>query len=69
MSSQNQQAEVLEIKKTCKSYGYSIDHDHKTGFIRGILCLNCNSGLGRFKDNKNFLFRAIEYLMKGEIIS
>lgn len=41
-----------------------IDHDHITGKIRGLLCMDCNAGLGRFKDNVNFLGSAIKYLNK-----
>lgn len=39
-----------------------VDHCHKTNKIRGILCFNCNVGLGHFKDNPNYLERAINYL-------
>ncbi len=39
-----------------------IDHDHNTNKVRGILCRDCNLGLGRFKDNIDFLQRAIDYL-------
>mgnify|MGYP000721648798 CR=1 FL=1 len=39
-----------------------IDHCHETGDVRGFLCNNCNIGLGHFKDNKNFLAKAIDYL-------
>lgn len=39
-----------------------IDHDHKTGKIRGLLCSSCNKGLGFFKDNEELLKAAIEYL-------
>ncbi len=41
---------------------YNIDHDHKTGQLRGLLCHNCNVGLGHFKDNPELLHRAAEYL-------
>lgn len=43
-----------------------IDHNHRNGEIRGILCDNCNKGLGLFRDNPFILFRAIKYL-KGEL--
>jgi hypothetical protein len=39
-----------------------LDHDHKTGLIRGITCLNCNQGIGKFFDDPNLLGRAAAYL-------
>lgn len=41
-----------------------VDHDHKTGKIRGLLCKGCNTSLGVFKDSKEILQRAINYLNK-----
>jgi ribosomal protein S27AE len=39
-----------------------IDHCHTTKVVRGVLCGVCNRGLGNFKDNKQFLSNAINYL-------
>ena len=39
-----------------------VDHDHETDAVRGLLCSNCNTGLGVFKDSPVLLRKAIEYL-------
>ncbi len=39
-----------------------IDHDHETGKIRGLLCPNCNRGLGLLKDSASLLRKAAEYI-------
>ena len=41
-----------------------IDHDHKSGEVRGFICESCNTGIGRFKDNIEILQNAIEWLKK-----
>lgn len=43
-----------------------MDHDHKTGKWRGLLCGNCNTMLGHAKDNPTTLLKAIQYL-KGNL--
>jgi len=50
-----------------QKYSFSVDHCHATGKIRGILCSNCNAGLGFFKDNPQSLTNAITYLISSGI--
>lgn len=42
----------------------SLDHNHDTGKLRGILCDNCNLSIGLLKDNIEVLNNAIKYLEK-----
>lgn len=40
----------------------AVDHCHKTGKVRGLLCRDCNQSIGKFKDDYNLLRKAYEYL-------
>lgn len=40
-----------------------VDHNHHTGAVRGLLCNNCNLGLGKFGDNPNLTELATQYLI------
>lgn len=41
----------------------SVDHDHATGEVRGLLCRPCNSMLGHGRDSQAFFARAMRYLL------
>jgi hypothetical protein len=42
----------------------SVDHDHTTGKVRGLLCADCNHMIGKAKENRDTLLAAIRYLDK-----
>jgi len=58
----NQQSKCLICHNDYKLY---VDHCHTTGEVRGLLCNNCNTGLGMFGDSIDNLRGAIAYLNKG----
>ncbi len=39
-----------------------VDHNHNTGKVRGLLCSNCNCGIGYLKESVGMLSKAIQYL-------
>jgi hypothetical protein len=45
----------------------SVDHCHQSGNVRGLLCSNCNLGIGKLQENTDNLLRAIDYLSRKPI--
>jgi hypothetical protein len=56
-----QQGVCAICSKEC-SKALAADHDHTTGIFRGLLCNNCNRGLGHLQDDITLLQKAIDYL-------
>lgn len=55
---------VCGIHESNFKRGLHVDHCHKSGQVRGILCTRCNPGLGYFEDSVEKLEMAITYLKK-----
>jgi hypothetical protein len=51
-------------KRTGEIAELSVDHCHKTGQIRGLLCQSCNLGIGNLNDDPNLCLSAASYLEK-----
>lgn len=45
-----------------ESSNLCVDHDHETGKVRGLLCAQCNKGLGHFRDSPKALMNAVRYI-------
>lgn len=50
--------QLFEMNKLC------IDHCHKTGVVRGLLCSNCNVAIGMIRDDPKICLNMFEYLSK-----
>lgn len=69
MDSCNHSCEICGYQdKSKKNVFPVVDHCHTSGQVRGILCSNCNTALGKFKDSIDFLSKAIDYLNRAKNI-
>jgi hypothetical protein len=62
LASQGGVCAICKNPETIKNRRLGVDHCHKSGKVRGLLCDSCNTGLGRFRDSVPLLRRAIRYL-------
>jgi len=68
LEKQDNKCAICNLEETRKSRtdgkicALAIDHCHKTGKIRALLCHGCNTGIGKFNDNIDLLKAAIKYL-------
>jgi hypothetical protein len=54
--------EKESIIKNGKIQDLSVDHDHETGVVRGLLCYRCNTGIGKLRDDPELLRIAADYI-------
>jgi len=63
LDSQEGKCKICKVKS---NRNLSVDHCHKSGKIRGLLCNTCNAGLGMFKDCIDLLNNAIIYITESK---
>lgn len=65
-------SEIRYLSRYKEKYGSAcVDHNHKTGEVRGLLCSSCNRAIGLLKDDENILKNAYNYLVQyksGELL-
>jgi Autographiviridae endonuclease VII len=54
----------VKTKWRGKEVSMALDHDHKTGKARGVLCIKCNRALGLLEDNQETIMGLLEYIRK-----
>ena len=59
-------AKKNNVRGKRRNWNFSVDHCHTTGKIRGLLCNNCNRGLGLLGDTRESLQKAVDYLTKSD---
>lgn len=64
LKNQNSKCAICERTTHHKNFYHrlGIDHSHKTGKVRGLLCGNCNTAIGKLQESPLLLERAIDYL-------
>ena len=62
LEKQNGVCAICGVEKNKNNSSLCVDHDHKTGKIRGLLCHLCNTAIGKFNDDILLLEKAIKYI-------
>ena len=63
---QSNKCAICKIRQSKLQRLFSVDHDHKTSIVRGLLCAKCNILLGNCNENPEILKSAIDYLRKNK---
>lgn len=73
LDEQNNTCKICKKEERCKNNQFNgklsmlaVDHCHKTGKVRGLLCATCNKALGAFNDDIEIMSNAIRYLQENK---
>lgn len=63
LEAQDHRCAICEKKLTVASRPANVDHDHRSGRARGLLCQNCNTTIGYLHEDAEWLRRAQNHLL------
>jgi len=61
---QENRCAICDLKGEDFSRDLAVDHNHITGKVRGLLCTNCNTAIGKLNDDSILIQKALDYLEK-----
>lgn len=64
---QNNKCKICQVDASQLERRLAVDHCHVHGNIRGLLCRDCNVALGLFKDSKEVISKATQYLVESSV--
>ena len=65
LKSQGYRCEICRSHLESSRYTkFAVDHDHKTGLVRGLLCTSCNTAIGLMKESPERFLSAVKYLQR-----
>lgn len=62
LDEQNSRCKICGAHEADHATALVVDHCHETDKVRALLCTSCNVGIGHFKEDKELLLKAIDYL-------
>jgi hypothetical protein len=62
LEAQSHRCAICQTHQSDLTKALAVDHDHRDGTIRGLLCSNCNTAIGKLSDNPAGLHTALDYL-------
>ena len=63
---QNNKCAICKSEQCTTGKSFSVDHNHITGKVRGLLCRRCNMGLGHFEGNMEAVTNMLTYMKKNK---
>lgn len=66
LQDQSSKCKICNVSQDETPKNFAVDHCHLTNKIRGLLCQNCNLGIGYFRDNHEILNKALKYLKESQ---